>query len=83
MLELANCGCCMYKDKATQGGFVLLFDGFLWDMGESKAKRMTASMAKETVVQNMTLGSILHQRDWSWGLNLVSIKITLILQLVR
>jgi hypothetical protein len=60
VLELATCGCWMYKERASQGGLVGFFDCFLWDMGESKAKRMTASMAKETVVQNMTLGIILH-----------------------
>lgn len=54
-LEPAMCGCWMYKERSSQGG-----DGFLLGTGETKARRITASVASRTAAQNMILGSIIH-----------------------
>ncbi|KAF5188216.1 hypothetical protein FRX31_022198, partial [Thalictrum thalictroides] len=50
-------GGCMYKERASKG-FVWFFRAFLWATGETKAKRITASMAAETAMQNIILGRI-------------------------
>ena len=52
----------MYKDKASQGGFVWLLDSMLWPgVGENKAKRTTTNMANKTEVQKMILANILEE----------------------
>lgn len=56
-------GCWMYKDSASQG-LVWCFDGFLWATGENSANRTTVRTAKETAVQNMILGSIMHSQNF-------------------
>ena len=52
----------MYNDRESHG-LEGLFDGLLWAIGESKAKRITARMAKIAAKQNMILGSIMVELD--------------------